>query len=129
MPQRETASITTAAMLTVVLLVCVGCNGNTSHMLPHELDGVWVTDDVRYQGRSMELSPTFVILVTGREEPSSVQWVDKVQCDATADGLNLTVYSTDIRDQNSMRMSLQFRRANGGELRFQNDGRVWKRMW
>lgn len=116
-----------AVMLALALLAYPWYAGNMTHMLSHELDGVWVTDDPRYQGRSMELSPTFVILVTGPEEPASVQWVDRVQSEPTAEGFRLTVYATEFTDGNSTRMSLQFSRANGGEIRFANDGRLWRR--
>jgi hypothetical protein len=55
-------------------------------MLSHELDGVWITDDPCYQGRSMELSPKFVILITGSDEPASVQWIDKVRANRRRTG-------------------------------------------
>jgi hypothetical protein len=101
-------------------LAATGCDRNVSRTLSHELDGVWITDDPRYQGRSMELSPKFVILITGSDEPASVQWIDKVRSESTEDGLAVTVYSTDYPEGNSTRMSLRFSRANGGEVRFPN---------
>ena len=110
-------------------LLCTSCGLGAAHMLSHELNGVWMTGDPRYRGLSMELSPTFVILVTGPDEPARVQWVDKVQSDVTADGFAVTVESTDFADRNSARMCFQFSRANGGELHFPNEGRVWKWAW
>jgi hypothetical protein len=105
------AGMKTRFRLLVVIALALGatgCDRSVSRMLSHELDGVWITDDPCYQGRSMELSPKFVILIIGSDEPASVQWIDKVRSEPTEDGLAVTVYSTDFPDGNSARMSLWF---------------------
>lgn len=116
-------------VLGAVLMVslCAGCNSTSSLTLPREMEGVWTTDDPRFQGRFMELSPSFVIIVTGHDDPASVQFVDKVESPAPGDVSSLTVYSTDYSEGAHYQMRLQFSPANGGEIRFQNQGLVWRR--
>jgi hypothetical protein len=114
-------------MILLALLVCVGCSGNHSPMLPTQLEGVWRTDDPRYQDRFLELSPTFVILVTGRSDRASVQWIDKVEIETLGEATAFTVYSTDYLEGTHHEMALQFTLANGGELPFKNQSQVWKR--
>ena len=111
----------------LALLLCVGCNSTSLLNLPREMEGVWTTDDPRFQGRFMELSPSFVIIVTGPDDPVSVQFIDKVETQAPGDLSSLTVYSTDYSEGVRHQMRLQFSSANGGELRFQNQGLVWRR--
>lgn len=91
------------------------------------MEGVWTTDDPRFQGRFMELSPSFVIIVTGPDDPVSVQFIDKAETQAPGDLSSLTVYSTDYSEGVRHQMRLQFSSASGGELRFQNQGLVWRR--
>ena len=114
-----------AAVLSI--FCCVGCNSTASLTLPRELEGVWTTDDPRFQGRFMELSPSFVIIVTGHDDPASVQFVDKVESVAPGDLSSLTVYSTDYSEGAHYQMKLQYSPANGGEIHFQNQSLVWKR--
>ena len=83
-----------SAGMAPVLLLCVGCNSNTAITLPRTLEGVWTTDDPRFQGRYLELSSSLVIIVTGHDDPVSVQFVDKVESQPIGDESSLTVYST-----------------------------------
>jgi hypothetical protein len=91
------------------------------------MEGVWTTDDPRFSGRFMELSPSFVIIVTGHDDAASVQFIDKVETQAPGDFSSLTVYSTDYSEGTHYQMRLQFNPAHGGELHFQNQGQTWKR--
>ena len=109
-----------AVLLTLTL--CVGCNSKVLLTLPREMEGVWTTDDPRFQGRFMELSPSFVIIVTGHDDPASVRFVDKVETSSPGDFSSLTIYSTDYSEGAHYQMKLQFSPANGGELRFQLTG-------
>jgi len=59
-----------AVLLTLTL--SVGCNSKVLLTLPREMEGVWTTDDRRFQERFMELSPSFVIIVTGPDDPAKV---------------------------------------------------------
>ena len=111
----------------LTLSLSVACNSNTVLNIPREMEGVWTTNDPRFQGRFMELSPSFVIIVTGHDDPASVQFVDKVEAQAPGDFSSLTVYSTDYADGTHYQMRLQFSPANGGEIHFQNQGQVWRR--
>lgn len=129
MKKTTQGRLTWLRLLGAVLTVsfCVGCNSGASLTLPREMEGVWTTDDTRFQGRFMELSPSFVIIVTGHDDPASVQFVDKVEPQAPGDLSSLTVYSTDYSEGAHYQMKLQFSPANGGEIRFQNQSLVWRR--
>ncbi len=113
--------------IALLLLLGVGCNSNASRMLPHSLDGVWTTDDPRFQERFLELSPSFVIIVTGQDDPASVQFIDKVVTEPLVDGSAFTVYSTDYSQGAHYHVTLEFSPANGGELHVRNQGQVWRR--
>jgi hypothetical protein len=99
----------------------------SSPMLPAQLEGVWTSDDPRYSDRFLELPPTFVMIVTGRHERSSVQWIDKVNVESAGDRMVLTVYSTDFQEGTHHELALQVSPANGGEIRLRNQSQVWKR--
>ena len=64
-------------------------------MLTPQLAGVWTTDDPQYQERFVELSPTFVIIVTGPRDPISIEWIDKVQSESQAENIAFTIFSSD----------------------------------
>lgn len=116
--------------IVVVLLgvsVLAGCDRNVRNMLPRDVEGSWTTDDPRYRDRFFELSPTFLIIVTGREAPASVQWIDKVKIQPMDSETSYIVYSTDYGDDSQNQMVLVFRPANGGEIRFKNQAEVWRR--
>jgi len=120
--------MTTLRMTVIILmlLVCVGCSHHYTP-LPPEVKGVWTTDDPRYRDRFLELSQAFVIVVTGPHDTPSVQLVDKVEIEPMGLDEALTIYSTDYSDGAHYQMALQFSPANGGEIRFKNQGQVWKR--
>jgi hypothetical protein len=88
-----------------------------SRMLPRLLDGVWTTDAPQYSDAFLELSPTFVITVVGREQPARIQFVDKVRVVSEGSKTLLTVHSTDIAEHTEETLVLDFRPDNGGELR------------
>src|SRR5258705_13266357 len=98
----------------------MGCTSNPSRILPQTLSGVWTTDDPRFQNRFLELSPSFVIIVTGLDDPASVQFVDKVEAEPMSDGSAYSVYSTDYVVGAHYQVTLQFKPVNGGELTFRN---------
>jgi len=100
MKKATQGRLTWLRLLSAVLSVsfCVGCNSGPSLTLPREMEGVWTTYDPRFQGRFMELSPSFVIIVTGHDDPASVQFVDKVESATPGDLSSLTVYSTDYSE-------------------------------
>ena len=117
-----------ATGLVLMLSLCLACHGKRSLTLPSELSGVWATDDPRYRGRLLELWPTFIIIITGPENPVSVQWVDKVETQPRGDEAAFTVYSTDYSQRQDYQMVLRFSSANGGELRCGNEPQVWRRL-
>lgn len=113
----------------VTLLACLlGC-AQLPHqgLLPADVVGSWTTKDSRYQDRELELSRAFVILITGRHDPASVQMIDRV--DATTQGQDtlFTIYSTDYSQGTHFEMKIQYRPDNGGEIRFKNQQVVWTR--
>jgi hypothetical protein len=110
------------------LLFSVGCTYQKSHnLLPRQIAGVWTTDDPRYKERTLELSPAFVIVVTGRHDAPSVEMIDRVETKANGADTLLTIYSTDYSKGSHSTMKAQFSSANGGEIRFRNQPQVWTR--
>ena len=110
----------------LALMGCAGCDRSRHPMLPGELTGEWTTDDPRYQDRFLELSPTFVITGTGRGEAPRVEWIDKVEAVPVGNDTEFKVYSTDLSLGSHGEMSFVFSSANGGEIRFRNQSRVWR---
>lgn len=122
--------IALTALLATALIsfgVSVRSHGHRSLTLPPELAGVWTNDDPRYRDRFLELWPTFVVIVTGTDNPPSVQWIDKVESRPQADGTEFNVYSTDYSQGAEYQMVLRFSPSNGGQLRCGNEPRIWKR--
>lgn len=71
------------------------------------------------------------IALDGGHQPAkirrAVQFLNKVESPTPGDLSSLTVYSTDYSEGVHYQMKLHFSPANGGEIRFQNQGLVWKR--
>ena len=114
-------------VLSAVLMALAGCNGNMHSMLPGEVTGEWTSDDPRYQGRFLELSPTFVITGTGPGQAPRVEWIDKVEVIATGNDTQFKVYTTELSLGTHDEMNFFFNSANGGQIRFRNQPRVWNR--
>jgi hypothetical protein len=132
MKQRRLNRVARTLRIVTVLLgvsLLAGCDRNVRNMLPHDVEGTWTTDDPRYGGRFFELSPTFLIVVAGRDVPASVQWIDKVKVQGMGAETSYMVYSTDYADDSQNQMVLVFSPANGGEIRFRNRAEVWHREW
>jgi hypothetical protein len=112
----------------VCILISTGCGRQESHsLLSRELAGVWTSKDPRYQGRSMELSPAFIIVVTGPHDAPSVEMIDRVETEAKGTDTHYTIYSTDYLKGNHSKMNADFSAANGGEIRFRNQSQAWTR--
>lgn len=110
------------------LLGSLGCARHVHQgLLPKELAGAWTSDDPRYKERVMELSRAFVIIITGRHDPASVQMIDGVETESKGSETLFTVYSTDYSQGTHFQMKIQYSPANGGEIRFNNHGTVWTR--
>lgn len=75
----------------------------------------------------MELSPAFIIIVTGRHDAPSVEMIDRVETEANGTGTHFTIYSTDYLKGNHSKMNADFSTANGGEIRFRNQSQAWTR--
>jgi len=96
-------------------------------LLPADVVGTWTTKDPRYQDRELELSRAFVILITGRHDPASVQMIDRVESNSDGPDTLFTIYSTDYSQGTHFEMKIQFRPENGGEIRFKNQPALWTR--
>ena len=114
-------------LLLALLLATFACDKNTFRQLPPQLNGTWTTDDPRYHDRFFELSPAFVIVVTGPGDQPSVQSVDKVKTDLSDSDTTFTVDSFDRSQKTAYQMVFRFSQANGGEIRFRNQKAVWRR--
>src|SRR4051794_26188160 len=73
MSANKSTSITSMGQVLLLLLsmFCGSCDWNRSRFVPSELIGVWKTDDVRYRGRSLELSVDTALIETGSDEPGT----------------------------------------------------------
>lgn len=113
----------------VVLLSSLGCSQHMHQgLLPKDVAGAWTTDDPRYKDRLMELSRAFVIIVTDRHEPASVQMIDRVETEPAGSDTRYTIYSTDYAQGTHFQMAIQYTAAHGGEIRFRNQPAVWTRQ-
>ena len=113
----------------VTLLACLlGCVQLPHQgLLPADVVGSWTTKDARYQDRELELSRAFVILITGRHDPASVQMIDHVDTTTQGQDTLFTIFSTDYSQGTHFEMKIQYRPDNGGEIRFKNQQVVWTR--
>jgi|GEM_PF-1125941 hypothetical protein len=115
--------------IALALLGLFGCSQHAQQgLLPKDVVGAWTTNDPRYKDRLMELSRAFVIIVTDRHDPASVQMIDGVETEPTGSDTLYTIYSTDYSQGTHYQMKLQYSSANGGEIRFRNQPAVWKRQ-
>jgi hypothetical protein len=116
----------------VICALLLGSLGCTQHahqgLLPKDVVGAWTTNDARYRDRLMELSRAFVIIVTDRHDPASVQMIDRVESEPAGTETRYTIYSTDYSQGTHFQMTIQYSAANGGEIRFRNQPAVWTRQ-
>jgi len=118
-----------ARLLAVILLLpfWTGCNRENPRLLPREMAGVWTTHEPRYQGRFLELSPSYVMIGTGPTEIPKVQVIDTVKREKAGEETAYTINSTDLNGEH-YEMTLLFNPAHGGELHFKNQANVvWRR--
>jgi hypothetical protein len=109
-----------------LLLVGLGCSHSNVKVLPSDLVGYWTTNDVHYRGRFLELNRAFVIIGAGEKGSPGVQMIDRIESQPLPDGTSYTIYSTTQEGMHDQ-LTIEFRPANGGEIRFQHEGAVWKR--
>ncbi len=116
-------------ILTLPLPLCLlGCTQLPHQgLLPVEVTGTWTSADPRYKDRELELSRAFVIIITGRHDPASVQMIDRVDTSTEGENRLFNIYSTDYSQGTHFEMKIQYRAANGGEIRFKNQQAVWTR--
>jgi hypothetical protein len=112
--------------IVVLLSASVGCNRSDVKGLPSDVVGYWTTNDARYHGRFLELNRAFVIIGAGKKGSPSVQIIDRIESQPLPDGTSYTIYSTTQEGMHDQ-LTIEFRPANGGEIRFQHEGAVWKR--
>jgi hypothetical protein len=129
MSANKSTSITSMGQVVLLLLsmFCGSCDWNRSRFVPSELIGVWKTDDVRYRGRSLELSVDTALIETGSDEPGT-EAVESVKIQPTGAE---TTYLIRCRASDGTRhmLSLRFSSRGGGEIRLSHPDRVvWKRQ-
>ena len=129
MKTRRIGLRTLFCILTLPLLVSLlGCTKLPHQgLLPTDVTGTWTSSDPRYKDRELELSRAFVIIITGRHDPSSVQMIDRVDTATEGENTLFNIYSTDYSQGTHFEMKIQYRAANGGEIRFKNQPAVWTR--
>jgi hypothetical protein len=111
--------------LFLVIVSAAGCH--RSQAVPKELVGNWVTDDERYQGKTLEIDQDFIVLFLGEDTQPKAKRIDRVTATKEA---GVTTYVFETSDKAGVHESIQvlYRPARQGELRLSNPSQVvWTR--
>ncbi len=112
--------------LLVLLIPAAACNRSVA--VPQELVGNWVTQDARYQGKTLVIDAEgFVVLIVDEDTMPRAEHIDHMTSKSAA---GVTTYVLDASDQAGThnRFTLMYRAVNGGELRLAHPNQVvWHR--
>ena len=112
--------------LLVLLIPATACNHAAA--VPQELVGNWVTQDARYQGKTLVIDAEgYIVLIVDEDTMPRAEHVDSMTSKREA---GVTTYVLDASDQAGAhnRFTLMYRAVNGGELRLAHPNQVvWHR--
>jgi len=116
-----------AMVLVLVLLVARSGGGAGSAealRLPESVAGTWISEDPRYEGRSIQIDPALVVIRPGAEEQAAVGIVKDVRgWQEGGQDVIRVVYQTDEGD-----LSIDLMPQVGGGLRLRHPNEVlWVR--
>jgi hypothetical protein len=115
-------------LLTLALLIMPAAACKHSPAIPQELVGTWVTQDARYQGKSLMIDPEgFVVLVVDEDTAPRAEHVDRLTSTREA---GVATYVFEASDQAGLhnKITVMYRDVNGGELRLAHPNQVvWQR--
>lgn len=132
MPMRFARRLRCSAFpLGLVLIACAaqwaGPLGCSESPPPTALLGRWTTEDPRYEGRALEITPELVTLELG-PAGTQVMVIDEISARAEPDG---TVrYAVRYHDQSGEEQTLRLELERGATpvLRFENHTERWRRQ-
>ena len=115
-------------LLPLLLLIIPAAACKHSAAVPQELVGNWVTQDARYQGKTLVIDAEgFIVLIVDEDTMPKAEHIDSMTSKSEA---GVTTYVFDASDQAGVhnRFTLMYRPVNGGELRLAHPNQVvWHR--
>jgi hypothetical protein len=115
-------------LLPLLLLMLPAGACNQSQAIPRELVGNWVTQDAKYQGKTLVIDAEgFVVLIVDEDTMPKAEHIDSMTSKSEA---GVTTYVFEASDQAGVRdkITVMYRAANGGELRLAHPSQVvWHR--
>jgi hypothetical protein len=111
--------------LSLLIIPVVACKHSPG--VPQELVGSWVTQDARYQGKSLVIDQDCIVLVQDEDTLPKAEHIDRM---TAASESGVTTYVFEASDQEGARdkITVMYRAVNGGELRFSHPNSVvWQR--
>jgi hypothetical protein len=112
--------------LSLLILPAAGCK--QSQAVPPELVGNWVTQDAKYQGKSLSIDPEgFIVLIVDENTTPKAEHIDRLTSTSEA-GVTTYVFEASDQDGAHDKITVMYRAANGGELRLSHPNQVvWQR--
>ena len=108
------------------MIPAVACK--QSQAVPRELVGNWVTQDARYQGKTLVIDAEgFIVLIVDEDTMPKAEHIDSMTSKSEA---GVTTYVFVASDQAGVqnKYTLMYRPLNGGELRLAHPNQVvWHR--
>jgi hypothetical protein len=111
--------------LSLLILPLAACKHPPA--VPDELVGTWVTQDAKYQGKSLAIDQEFIVTVLDEDTTPKAEHIDHVTTTTVA---GVTTYAFEATDQAGVhdKITLTYQAANGGELRLAHPSSVvWQR--
>jgi len=115
-------------LLPLLLLIIPAVACKESPPVPQELVGNWVTQDAKYQGKTLVIDPEgYIVLIVDEDTMPKAEHIDHMTSTEVA---GVTTYVLDASDQAGThdRITVMYRAVNGGELRLAHPSQVvWQR--
>lgn len=115
-------------LLPILLLILPAVACKPSPTVPRELVGNWVTQDAKYQDKTLVIDAEgFVVLIVDEDTMPKAEHIDSMTSKTEA---GVTTYVLEASDQEGVqnKFTLLYRPVNGGELRLAHPIQVvWHR--
>jgi hypothetical protein len=115
-------------LLPLCLLIMPAAACRQSQTVPQALVGSWVTEDAKYQGKSLMIDQQgFIVLVLDEDTSPKPERIDHMTSTSEA---GVTTYVFETSDQAGLhdKITVMYRAVNGGELRLSHPNQVlWRR--
>ena len=113
-------------LLSLLILPAAACK--RSPAIPEELVGSWVTQDAKYQGKTLSIDPEgFIVMIVDEDTMPKEEHIDRMTSKSEA-GVTTYVFEASDQDGTHDKITLMYRPLNGGELRLAHPNQVvWQR--